>query len=123
MEENIEYNISNDNNVIINNNGNNNNNIINNNENNNKELINEKLYDILINNENYFKGKKTKINTKDNYDFIINIINKTNNFEFINFLNYFHNINIQMFKIIINGFIEFDFNENHEKKILEIISK
>ena len=129
MEENIEYNISNDNNIIINNNrnnnnrNNNNNNIINNNENNNNEFIIEKLYDILINNKNYFNDKKTKIFTKENYDFIINIINKTNNFEFINFLNYFNNINIQIFKIIINGFIEFDFNENQEKNILEIISK
>ena len=122
-EEKDEDNILNDNNIIINNKGNNNDIIIDYNENSNNELINEKLYDLLINKKNYFNDKNTKIFSKDNYDFIIKIINKTNNFEFINFLNYFNNINIQIFKIIINGFIDFDFNENQEKNILEIISK
>ena len=55
-----------------------------------------------------------------------NLIKKIRNEKvLINFLDYFNQINIQILKVLINGYIEFDINEDEiiEKTILKIISK
>ena len=49
-----------------------------------------------------------------------------NDIEFINFFKYLKEINIPILKVLINGYIEFEFNDNEEynkKNIIEIISK
>ena len=100
---------------------------INNELNQNKEKITEeelkKLLQIIINN-NKFNDEKTKINMQEDYDFLILIINKLNNEEFISFLKFLNKIKISILKILINGFIDYDFkNENQENIILKIIAK
>ena len=103
----------------------NNSNTINNNEESKQnELLDEKLYKILFKNENSFNDNKTKLKLKSDYEYIIQIINQLEKEEFFNFVNYLNNIKIQISKVLINGFIEFDFSdENQNKIIIEIISK
>ena len=102
----------------------NNYNIINNENNNNNEFLEEKLYKILKESENRFNEKKTKIKLKTDYEYIIQIINKLDGYEFINFVNYLNKVKIQILKILVNGYIEFDFNDKkYNEIILNIISK
>ena len=83
----------------------------------------EELSDIIFN-QTIFNKKKTKINLQKDYEFIIKIINKLKEKEFEIFFRYFHDIKIPIFRIIVNGFIDFNFNdENKEKNILNIISQ
>jgi len=86
-----------------------------------EEIIN--LFSVIFI-EKVFNAKKTKINLQTDYEFIIHIINKLKENEFELFLIYLNEIKISIFKIIVNGFIEFTFNdENKEKNILDIISR
>jgi len=86
-----------------------------------EEII--KLFDIIFL-QKVFNAKKTKINLQTDYEFIIHIINKLKENEFELFFIYLNEIKISIFKIIVNGFIEFTFNdENKEKNILDIISR
>jgi len=92
-----------------------------------KEEISEEelaqLSDIIFN-QKIFNEKKTKINLQKDYEFIIQIINKLKEKEFELFFRYLHYIKIPIFKMIVNGFIEFNINdENKEKNIINIISK
>ena len=83
--------------------------------------IEEKLY-YLINDDNIFNTKKTKIKSKDDYFFLIDLISQINKDKLI--IDYLYEINISVLKILVNGYIEFDLNDkNKEKEILEIISK
>ena len=86
-----------------------------------EELI--KLFDTIYL-QIIFNAKKTKINLQADYEIIIHIINKLKENEFELFFIYLNEIKISLFKIIVNGFIEFNFNdENKEKNILDIISR
>ena len=68
--------------------------------------------------------KKTKIRKKDDFISLINIISKLENEEFILFTNYLDMKEISIYKLIINGFIDFDIQDKaQEKKIIQIISK
>ena len=83
----------------------------------------KKLFQFLIDPE-LFNEHKTKILSKNNYDFIIQLIKKEEDENLVNFIDYLNQINIPIIKILINGYIEFDFkDENEEKIIYEIISK
>ena len=85
---------------------------------------NENLIFQIITNSSLFNKKRTKIISKDNYDSLITILKETKGKEFIPFLNYLNKIDIPIFKILVNGFIEFTFDDkNQEIKILEIIAK
>ena len=90
---------------------------------NNKEInkVEEKINDLklLLNKEN-LNQENTKILSKEKYISFINLINSMD----IDIINYIHNINISAIKIIINGFIDYQFNDNNlETIILEIIKK
>ena len=87
------------------------------------KILYEKLYKILYDEKDILNLKKTKFLSKDNYNIIIQILNKLEGDLLINFMNYFNEIKIQMIKILFNGFIEFEFDDEEEKKILEIFSK
>ena len=88
----------------------------------NEEELTE-LSDIIFF-QKIFNRKKTKIILQKDYEFIIKIINKLKEKEFELFFRYLHDIKISIFKIIVNGFIEFNFNdENKEKNIINIISR
>ena len=76
----------------------------------------------IIENKNALNKNKTKLLNKENYLYLIKIINKTSGQEFINFLSFFNKINIHIHKIIINGYIQYDVT-GHENNILDIISK
>ena len=81
------------------------------------------LFDIIFF-QKIFNKKKTKIISQTDYEFIIKIINKLKDKEFELFFRYLYDIKISIFEIIVNGFIEFSFNdENNENNILNIISK
>ena len=64
-----------------------------------EKFLDEKLYKILNENK-ILNPKKTKFVSKDNYDIIIQILNNLEITSFINFLNYFNKINIQIIKIL-----------------------
>ena len=89
----------------------------------NDDIIDEMLLFKILFNQNIFNQNKTKIILKDNYEYIIKLINTTTEEELISFLNYLNKINIPLLKILINGFIEFDFDNENNEKILNIISK
>ena len=83
----------------------------------------KKLSDIIFLHK-IFNKKKTKIILQNDYVFIIKIINRLKEKEFELFFRYLNDIKISIFKIIVNGFIEFSFSdENKEKNILDIISR
>ena len=91
-------------------------------ENNKKELLDAKLKQILTSKDMY-NPRLTKFLSKDTYLIFIQIINNLKDVNFINFMDYFKVINIPIKKILINGFIEFDFDLEQEKNILDILSK
>ena len=95
--------------------------IINNDE--NKEILNKKLYDIIINNKEIFINKNKKLISKDNFLFLIKIINEQTIENYINFLSYLNAINYSILKTLFLCYIEYDFEENEEKSILEVLSK
>ena len=80
----------------------------------------KKLNELLIN-QNLYNNHKTKVISKDDYDFIVQLIKQEEDTQLINLINYLDQINIQIIKILINGFITFDFKD--DKNILGIISK
>ena len=74
--------------------------------------------------QDIYNPRKTKIKSKNNYLLLIQSIKNLEEIEFKNYLNYLNMVNIPILKIIINGFIEFNFdNEKENNTILEIISK
>ena len=78
----------------------------------------------LLNGEDILDSTKTKINKKDDFILLINIIMKFDDDEFILFMNYLDMEEISIYKIIINGYIDFDFQEkSQETNIFNIISK
>ena len=89
----------------------------------NDDIIDESILFKILTNQNIFNTKKTKIILKENYEYILKLINRTKEDELISFLNYLNKVNIPILKILINSFIEFDLEEDNIKKILNIISK
>ena len=87
------------------------------NENNNNQVLSYYFYYRDIYNE-----KGTKLNNKDNYLSLINIINDYIDKEEEFFIVFFENIKVSIFKVIINGYINFDLN-NGNNKIKSIIKK
>ena len=91
-------------------------------ENNNKDSLDQKLNEIL-HNRDYFNTKLTKLLSKDNYCIIIQIINNFDDENLINFINYLNQMKTPIIKILFNGFIDFDFDDELNNIILEILSK
>ena len=83
----------------------------------------EKILKIYINDEH--KKNKNELFNKEEFYFLIEIMSKLSDEEFIIFISYFNYMNINMLLILINNFIEsdFDINESDEKNIINIISK
>ena len=69
-----------------------------------------KLFKILTNDI----SKKTKMNS-DDFDFLMKIINKLSDEDINKFFNYLNRIDIPVFKIIINGFLNF---ANKDKNVI-----
>ena len=91
-------------------------------ENNNKDSLDEKLNEIL-HNRDYYNTKLTKLLSKDNYCIIIQIINNFDDENLINLINYLNQMKTPLIKILFNGFIDFDFDDELNNIILEILSK
>ena len=68
------------------------------------------------------KEKKAKLLSKENYIFLIKIMNNTNDQELINLLSFFNKTNLIIHKILINGYIEYDLTE-YDNNIINILSK
>ena len=94
------------------------------NKNNNNEIKIEgeninKLKSFILNKKN-FNEEKTKILSKEQYILFITIINEID----IDIIHYLHRLGVSAIKIIINGFISYEFNDNNlENCIIEIIRK
>ena len=85
---------------------------------------NKLLKDININEKGIFNDKKTKILKKEKYKYLVEIIGKSDEPEFIYLFHSFNEIKINILKIIINGFIDFNFEEdNFDEFIQKSISK
>ena len=84
---------------------------------------NENFIFQIITNPSLFNKKRTKIISKDNYFSLIAILKEAIEKELCPFLNYLSKIDISIFKILVNGFIEFDFDDKNKEIILEIIAK
>ena len=99
--------------------------IINNQRLKDKMKDNEKqfLLEVMIN-KKILNEQKTEIKDKADFDSFIEIINKLNYEEILSVFNYFNKIKIQILKILINGFIEYDINNiDKENNLLLLISK
>ena len=82
----------------------------------------EKIFQLYIN-DNKEKNEENIYNKKD-FEFLIEIMNKLNDEEFIIFINYLNYINKKIIELLINNYIELDFdNEKLENIIINIISK
>jgi hypothetical protein len=85
---------------------------------------NKLLKDIDINEKEIFNDKKTKILIKEKYKYLIEIIGKSDEPKFIYLLHFFNEMKINILKVIINGFIDFDFEEDKfDEFIQQSISK
>ena len=84
-----------------------------------KNEYTKELFKILTN-KKIIEGENELI--KEEYDLFIKIINSLNPSDFIHLIKFFNNVNIQILKIIIKGYISFISEENEEKNILNIIS-
>ena len=93
------------------------------NENKNQEkklMVLTILFDFYNNNS---KDKKNRI-TKDDYEFIINYINKAETDDLLNFIDYLNDIDLPIIKVLIDGYIKIDLeDENIEKLILDNLAK
>ena len=68
--------------------------------------------------------KRTKCTSINSYEYIIKLINKMNDEDLKQFLNYLNKVDIPLLKLLVNGYIEFDFkDENKKVSILRIILK
>ena len=84
----------------------------------------DKIFHLCINDK--FKKYKDELMNKNDYEYLIEILNKFNEEEFIIFMGYLNNINIILVKILINNYIELDFEDEkkeQEENILNVISK
>ena len=85
---------------------------------------NKLLKDIDINEKDIFNDKKTKILIKEKYKYLIEIIGKSDEPKLMYLLHFFNEMKINILKVIINGFIDFDFEEDKfDKFIQKSISK
>ena len=92
-------------------------------EDNNNDEEKKKVLTILF---NYYNSnsldKKTSI-SKDDYDFLYNYFIKINDEIMIRFIDYLNDVHIPIIKILIDGYIKFDFEENKVKLILDNLAK
>ena len=87
-------------------------------------FINKLFKSININEKDILNVKKTKILQKEKYKYLVEIIGKSDEHEFIYLLHYFNEMKINLLKVIINGFIDFNFEEDKfDEFIQESISK
>ena len=97
--------------------------ITSNEENKDKNILDKKLYQIIINNKEIFNIKYSKIIPKDDFFFLIETINKLTIESCNNFFSYLNTINHSILKILFFCYIEYDLEEKEEKNILEVLSK
>ena len=78
----------------------------------------------LVNLDSNIFKRKTKCKSIHYYESLIKLINKMNDNDLKQILNYLNKVNIPLLKILVNGFIEFDFDDENKKAIiLKIILK
>ena len=79
---------------------------------------------ILIIISNIYKNNKKSSISKENYEFILNYINNTEDEILIPFLNYLNDVDFPILNILIDGYINIDFEDkNKNKLILDNISR
>ena len=87
-------------------------------ENNNEP---KKILIILL--DIYNNNKKSSI-SKENYEFILNYINNTEDENLIPYINYLNDVELPILNILIDGYIHIDFeDDNKNKLILDNISR
>jgi len=78
----------------------------------------------ILNNKDYLNIRKSKINSIENYEDLLNEIKEFPDEGLINMLDIFKNKKIiPVLKVLINGFIDFDFNEENQEIIIKAISR
>ena len=77
----------------------------------------------LLDLDSKFFNRRTKCSSINYYESIVKLFNKMNDEELKQFLNYLNKVNIPLLKILVNGFIDFDFNDEKKDIILKLISK
>ena len=78
------------------------------------------LMDIFNNNDS--KEKKISI-SKENYELILNFINKANNDNLILFFDYLNDFNMPVLQVLIDGYIKIDFDKDKNKLILQHLER
>ena len=84
----------------------------------------EKIEKKILNTENYLNKKKSKINSKENYEDFLNEIKDFPDEGLDKMLDIFKTKEIiPVLKVLINGFIDFNFDEKNQETILKVISR
>ena len=84
----------------------------------------ENLEKIILGDNKYLNERKTKIILLKNYEYFLNEIKGLPDEEMNNLLEEFkHKKVISVLKVLINGFIDFDFKEEKKEIILKVISR
>jgi len=78
----------------------------------------------ILNNKDYLNERKTKINSKENYEDLLKEINEFSDEGLNNMLKEFKTKKlIPVLKVLINGFIDFNFKEENQEIIIKVISR
>ena len=84
----------------------------------------EKIENKILNNEDFLNKKKSKIKSEENYEDFLKDIKEFSDERLNNMLDIFKNKGIiPVLKVLINGFIDFNFNEEVQKNIIKVISR
>jgi len=84
----------------------------------------ENIEKSILNNKNYLNERKSKINSKENYEDFLNEIKEFSDEGLNDMLDIFKNKKIiPVLKVLINGFIDFNFKEEKQEIIIKIISR
>ena len=84
----------------------------------------ESLETIILKEKNYLNEKKTKINLSQNYEYFLKEIKDFSDEELDYMLESFKTKKIiPVLKVLINGFIDFDLNEEKQEIIIKVISR
>jgi len=78
----------------------------------------------ILNNKDYLNERKTKINSKESYEDLLKEINEFSDEGLNNMLEEFQTKKlIPVLKVLINGFIDFNFKEEKQEIIIKVISR
>ena len=93
----------------------------------NKKEVNAKIEKIgktILNTKDYLNNRQSKINKKENYEELLKEIKEFPDDGLNKMLDIFKTQKIiPVLKVLINGFIDFNFNEENQKNIIKVISR